>query len=414
MDFKLHKRITQIDALGVMLLIVGAVLIFINNQGIQLLESGHTIFVFLVCILSLPLVFHRCFSNHYSKFFNIYVYIAVTYSLPFFFTYMYFNNQDVKIWSLLLIASFVILTQYIKFQKLGLIIFCGCFVASLMSGLNNPAQKLPDNVLTISLCCFILILYFSYFSTKILREHEEKIQLMKSFGMIIAHELRTPIASIKAGSLGIEAALPILIDAYNKAATANLIADSIDTRCLTALKNTTQHFQHICTQTSISINIFLKNISKDSLIETSLCKAKTIILQSIEEYPLSFEDRNKISYDLKFDFTFLGNDNTIKHVIFNLLRNAFFHLRGTPEDKVTIFTTETDNFNQIIFTDNGYGIDPPNLPYIFDKFFSSNKLEGTGLGLHFCKNSIEQFGGEIECTSKLNQYTKFIISLPKT
>jgi PAS domain S-box-containing protein len=66
----------------------------------------------------------------------------------------------------------------------------------------------------------------------------------------------------------------------------------------------------------------------------------------------------------------------------------------------------------ITVTDDGNGIDPGDLPKIFQPFFSAKKGKGIGLGLSICERIIENHGGKIAVQSKPGEGTSFKIHLP--
>jgi len=68
---------------------------------------------------------------------------------------------------------------------------------------------------------------------------------------------------------------------------------------------------------------------------------------------------------------------------------------------------------QLEVRDTGPGIEAESLPKIFDSFYTVGKLGGTGLGLPYCKRSMEALGGSIRCESVLGEYTAFILSFPE-
>lgn len=68
--------------------------------------------------------------------------------------------------------------------------------------------------------------------------------------------------------------------------------------------------------------------------------------------------------------------------------------------------------------DNGTGIPPENLPYIFEKFYRADKSRnrltgGSGIGLTITKAIVEAHKGKIVVISVINQGTEFIVSFPK-
>jgi len=76
-----------------------------------------------------------------------------------------------------------------------------------------------------------------------------------------------------------------------------------------------------------------------------------------------------------------------------------------------ISITEQEKFIEIIFSDDGKGIDTENIGNIFDPFFTTKRgAGGTGLGLSVVYNIItQQFGGTIYCESQIGKGTSFII-----
>jgi two-component system, OmpR family, phosphate regulon sensor histidine kinase PhoR len=102
------------------------------------------------------------------------------------------------------------------------------------------------------------------------------------------------------------------------------------------------------------------------------------------------------------------------NVMDNLVENA---IKYSSSD-VTIYISINDLKEglQITVEDNGIGISPYDLRFIFDKFYRSNRKEmknkaGFGLGLTYAKSIVEAHGGTIAAESKLNEGSKFTIEL---
>lgn len=105
----------------------------------------------------------------------------------------------------------------------------------------------------------------------------------------------------------------------------------------------------------------------------------------------------------------------ITRVISNLVGNA---IKFTPEaGKVKISIKKEDNQARFAVTDTGYGIPPEYQTKIFEKFGQVEIIEkkqkySTGLGLTFCKLTVEAHGGEIGVDSILEQGSTFWFVLP--
>lgn len=103
-------------------------------------------------------------------------------------------------------------------------------------------------------------------------------------------------------------------------------------------------------------------------------------------------------------------------VLSNLVSNA---LRYTPAGGAVKLTAKQQG-QGVVFTveDNGSGIAPAHLPYIFDRFYRADQTrhqEGgeSGLGLAIAKSIVEAHGGKITVKSELGQGTCFTINLPE-
>jgi two-component system, OmpR family, sensor histidine kinase BaeS len=101
-------------------------------------------------------------------------------------------------------------------------------------------------------------------------------------------------------------------------------------------------------------------------------------------------------------------------VLGNLVSNA---LRYTPADGQILLTAETTTDGVALrVRDTGAGIDPADLPYIFERFYRSDRSRQqngeSGLGLPIARSLVEMHGGRISVESSLGQGTTFSITLP--
>ncbi len=103
-------------------------------------------------------------------------------------------------------------------------------------------------------------------------------------------------------------------------------------------------------------------------------------------------------------------------VLFNLLENA---LKNNPSPGLRVQLTAepaADGCLRICVEDNGIGISPNALPYIFNRFYRADqtgKVKGTGLGLAIVKHAVEAHGGSIRAESAPGVRTAFIITQPR-
>jgi len=109
-----------------------------------------------------------------------------------------------------------------------------------------------------------------------------------------------------------------------------------------------------------------------------------------------------------------ADENRLRRVFTNLLDNALKF--STAGGTVTISTHKGDQEITIKITDQGAGIDPDDLPYIFDSFHRGKNTEtkqGHGLGLAGVKAIVEGHGGRVYVESELGKGSTFTVVLPK-
>lgn len=106
----------------------------------------------------------------------------------------------------------------------------------------------------------------------------------------------------------------------------------------------------------------------------------------------------------------------LKQVLLNLLKNAAEATQTEPRPSgsgtITLTTAERGGAAEIKVSDNGCGIAPEDLTRIWEPFFTTKGVEGTGLGLDICRKIIEAHGGSIAAESTVGEGTTFTVRLP--
>lgn len=82
---------------------------------------------------------------------------------------------------------------------------------------------------------------------------------------------------------------------------------------------------------------------------------------------------------------------------------------------VTLTADENPFYQKIVIRDTGHGIDPKDLPHIFDRFYKSRHADenSVGIGLPLAKTIIEKSGGKIKAFSQPDKGTEFVIRFPR-
>jgi len=111
-----------------------------------------------------------------------------------------------------------------------------------------------------------------------------------------------------------------------------------------------------------------------------------------------------------------GDQEKILQVVTNIVENAIRY--GVGEGKVTIDFIDMDKHILTEITDNGTGIDPEELPRVFERFYRTSRgratfLKGKGLGLAIVKHIIEAHNQTINVRSTIGEGTTFGFTLKK-
>lgn len=140
------------------------------------------------------------------------------------------------------------------------------------------------------------------------------------------------------------------------------------------------------------------------------------IENAIDTYKIPFEKKGlfiKKEFEEKI-LKIFGSEKLIERLFINLLNNS---LKFTKEGGVFIRVNLKEDKLIVEFEDTGEGVKEEDLPFIFERFYVSEKgrtkgRSGFGLGLSIVKHIIEQHKGKIDVKSSLGKGTIFTISFP--
>jgi signal transduction histidine kinase len=140
----------------------------------------------------------------------------------------------------------------------------------------------------------------------------------------------------------------------------------------------------------------------------------------VEEMAMDLDSENiHLNYHnyLKEDTTVIADPIQMKKVVNNIIGNSVKYIEKV-EGIINIRLKDAEEFVVIEIEDNGKGIEAKDLTYIFDRFYRTDASRnsskgGSGIGLSIVKKIVEDHGGRIWATSKLNIGTTMLIELRK-
>ncbi|UVI28511.1 sensor histidine kinase [Paenibacillus spongiae] len=210
----------------------------------------------------------------------------------------------------------------------------------------------------------------------------------------IAHELRTPLATLKSHMRAFE-------DGIWEPTPERLHSCYEEIERLTGMVAELEDLTHM---ESPAFQLVRQEEQLVSMIEQGIGLLSAAYL----------EKQVELSYKCSPDIRIIADRNRIIQILVNLLANA---LKYTPVNgRVSIEAVKEHNAVHITVQDTGSGIDEEDLPHIFNRFYRGDKSRnrstgGSGLGLTIVKKLVDAHGGRI--WAERRQGTVFHIQLPK-
>lgn len=226
-------------------------------------------------------------------------------------------------------------------------------------------------------------------------------QTREQFVDTATHELRTPLANIRACAETLE--LDQSLDEETQKSYLNTIGAEA-----TRLGRFVDEFLNISRMESGSVTLNRHATDLDRLVREAADKVRPQLDQKHIELDLQMPAKTP---ELVLD------KDKISAALVNLLGNA---AKYTPEGgKVSLHLEPGRAEMRIHVEDTGYGIAPEEVAKVFNKFFRSDDqrvrdTSGTGLGLSFAQEVTRLHGGRISLRSELNKGSRFTMTLPMT
>ena len=250
-------------------------------------------------------------------------------------------------------------------------------------------------VLSIALIFILLIYVYSIFT---LLQQKKYSELQRDFINNMTHEFKTPLSSILIASKYLIEQNPIKEDKKLHTYTDIIINQS---------NKLNHHIEKIL------------NISKSDYAPLELKKEMIllvpIIKETIENIQLKYPDASIKIETLSTEYQIETDVFHFSNLVYNLLDNAVKYCTEKPE--ITIRISVENNTLKLFFTDNGIGISPKNISFIFDKFYraqneKSNEVNGFGLGLYYVKEICNLHNWKIKAENNTEKGITITLSIP--
>ena len=212
----------------------------------------------------------------------------------------------------------------------------------------------------------------------------------------VSHDLRTPLTSIIGSSAS------YMEDAQ----------DMSDQERMELISNINEDAQWLLNMVENLLSV-TKIQNESSKVKKSLEIVEEVVSESIVRLQKRLPDI-RIQISMPRDFLMLPMDATlIEQVLINLMENAYVH--SSSEDPIDLLITEQTNDVRFTVRDYGIGLDPEQIPFIFDGQYNSDAADGhkgIGIGLSICRTIIHAHDGEIHAAN-LDKGAEFSFTLPK-
>ncbi len=235
--------------------------------------------------------------------------------------------------------------------------------------------------------------------TQALSEANEQLReldrLKSKFVSDVSHELRAPVTNLRLYIELLERGKPDKIAAY--VATLKQQAKRLSTLVETILDlSRLERRQDLVPYEALQLNPIVEQVILAHLPRVSATRVQLTFAPGLN-LPLVWGDANQLA-----------------QVVTNLVANA---LNYTPAGRIQITTYQTDQRVCLQVSDTGLGIQPDDLPHLFERFYRGQNvshagISGTGLGLAIVKEIVDLHRGDIEVESEDGAGATFRVWLP--
>lgn len=213
----------------------------------------------------------------------------------------------------------------------------------------------------------------------------------------VAHEIKTPLNHAGITLNRIDSTL------------SELACDAQRDDKIVELASLAKHAKQALQRSSETVACLFDSCLKDGPLITQ--SVGEVIAQTITDLsPYTDATENIIHFSAEHDFSVAMTPLQFSLLMLNLLQNAMYYRQDRLDLKIHIRVFDSEKYQLIEVTDNGPGIENPER--VFEPTYTQGKPSGTGYGLAYCKDSLQQIGADINCCSVPGN-TVFTLRFPK-
>jgi signal transduction histidine kinase len=247
------------------------------------------------------------------------------------------------------------------------------------------------------------------------QKHLVESEKMVSLGRLVAgvaHEVNTPV--------GVSVTAASYLNEKTKELYGRLHADSISSKDVEKYLTTAREASDLILLNLKRASDLISSFKQVAVDQSAEDKRKFNVKNYIDELLLSIRPKYKktkhsIAVQCPGDLEINSYPGAFAQIMTNLIMNSLIHGFEHIEDgHISIDVSADENQIQMLYRDDGKGMDQETVQKIFDPFFTTKRSHGgTGLGMHLVYNLVTQtMGGIIECYSAKEKGVEFRISFP--
>jgi two-component system CAI-1 autoinducer sensor kinase/phosphatase CqsS len=371
----------------------------------------------LACsIFFLPLALLPWWPRQWRAYLPSYWYVAMTVSMPFFVGYMTLRNGT-PAWLMTHLVVVMLLMMLFDVASFVIVFIVGSLFAAAAYLVLPHAPLQAEAMIEYIPLLFFAMMGGAVCTVSSTMAEQARLDALTAASNNIAHELRTPLGSLRIAAKAIGRFLPDLARSHRLAEENGLPVPEIRDTHLHALERSVGLMEREVTYANTIIDMLLlaaRPIGEVPLVPLS---ARECLEQAMERYPYgSRDERERVALAPGGDFVLAGSESLVVHVVFNLLRNALLQIGRAGRGTIRISVEPGQRNHLIRVHDTGPGIPPDVLPRIFNRFYSHSEddhgVAGLGIGLAFSRAAMEHMGGAIACRSRWGEFTEFTLSFP--